>query len=294
MVGDRRCWTLEGSDFQRSAVAIELLPTAQLRRSPRSPPLRPSGPLTVCPLPSVRDFILMRFNLLQRRVVWWPTKAGWALLLLLLACPMLLWAIYGERFLSVTNRQPADILIVEAWIASDGAHAAAAEFTSGKAPYQYIVAVGGLSGERWTKRRWSYVTAVERELRRQGVPAERIITAETADVENQRTQETARTALRAMVKHGLRPKAVNVFTRGAHARRSQMIFTQAFGTHTPVGVVCWSPDQPGVQEWWNSSDCASEFLKETVACGYEFVVHFVPGTVRTLFGMHARDAVQQP
>ena len=64
------------------------------------------------------------------------------------------WFAYGESFLSLTQRLPADVLVVEGWIGRAGIRAAVAEFE--QSGYQYIVATGGLTSGRWEDERASY------------------------------------------------------------------------------------------------------------------------------------------
>ncbi len=50
---------------------------------------------------------------------------------------------HPESFLSVTERSPADVLVVEGWIGREGVRAAGEEFK--QRGYQYVVATGGLT-----------------------------------------------------------------------------------------------------------------------------------------------------
>ena len=58
----------------------------------------------------------MNFQLIHRRTLWWPTWSGWLLLFTIFAFPTVLWWFRGEAFLSLTESQPADVLVVEGWI----------------------------------------------------------------------------------------------------------------------------------------------------------------------------------
>ena len=59
---------------------------------------------------------------------------------------VLLWRV----FLSLTERRPAEILVVEGWIGRDGVRAAATEFERGV--YRYVVTSGGVSNPRGGQR----------------------------------------------------------------------------------------------------------------------------------------------
>lgn len=211
----------------------------------------------------------MTLRLLARRTLWWPTWRGWLVLVLLVAALPIWWFVYGEAFLSVTARVPAKALIVEGWIGRDGVRAAKEEFETGG--YRYLVATGGYTGEGWLDRRWSYAEIVEEELLRLHLPREQLIVAKTSPTDNRRTYESAVAGKEALEQRKVRFLAVNVFTRGPHARRSRLVFSKAFGGSTQVGVISWSP--PGATEgpWWRSSERAREFIGETAGYLYELL-----------------------
>jgi len=204
--------------------------------------------------------------LIARQTVWWPTVWGWCLgLLFVLAC-VLSWMFLAERWLSLTIRVPAKVLVVEGWIGLDGVAAAAREFSQGN--YDVVVGTGGLTGERWNTTRWNYAEMAAKELRRLGIPPDRILTAPAKEVESRRTFEAAVATWRTLHAAGLHPAAINLMTRGPHARRSRIVYARVFGVDTTVGVISWVPASELSTPWWNSSDRASDLLKESA--GYPF------------------------
>ena len=215
----------------------------------------------------------MPLRLVQRRTVWFPTLTGWVLLGVLVIGPLILWWFCGERFLAVTDRRAAEVLIVEGWIDGTGIHAAYAEYRAGG--YKLIVTTGGLTGERWSQRRWNYAVEAEERLLRLGVARDRLIPAPSREAEIQRTFEMAVAARQALQAKGINPTAINVFTRGAHARRSRLIFEKVFGPETPVGIISWKPPYFAEESWWQSSERAEDMVKETV--GYFFELLFNSG-----------------
>ena len=172
----------------------------------------------------------MTVHFFQRRTMWWPTWTGWLALGLLAFVPLLLWWFQGEPFLSATYREPAAVLVVEGWISGEGIRASVLEFKTGD--YRYVVATGGLTGERWNGRRWNYALEAEEQLLRWGIPRDQIILAASRETEVQRTYEMAVSARQALRAQHIEPRAINVFTRGVHARRSRLIFSKVFGRET--------------------------------------------------------------
>jgi hypothetical protein len=191
----------------------------------------------------------------------------------LLAMPAVWWYCYGEAFLSVNQRLPAEVLVVEGWIGPVGIRAAGAEFE--QRGYQYVVASGGLNGEGWNEPGWSYAAAAGRELIRFGVPEDKIIVASSMAIESQRTYESAVAVWRALQARGIHPTKLNVFTLGAHARRSRLVFAKVFRPEAEVGVIAWTPSRYEAVPWWRSSRRSRDLLTETA--GYLFEVVFNSG-----------------
>ena len=72
---------------------------------------------------------------------------------------------------------------------------------------------------------------------------------------------------------GVKPKNLNVFTLGSHARRSLLIFTKVQGPETKVGVIGWAPPDYPTMQYWQSSDRAKELLTETAGFLYEALLN---------------------
>jgi uncharacterized SAM-binding protein YcdF (DUF218 family) len=183
------------------------------------------------------------------------------------------WFARGESFFSLTHRLPADVLVVEGWVGRPGIHAAVAEFE--QHGYQYIVASGGLTSDRWDDERASYAEMAAGEMIRSGVPRERIVVAPAKLAESGRTFESAVAVRRALQAVGIHAKRVNVFTFGSHARRSRLVFAKVDGPGTEVGVISWTPAGYVASPWWRSSERAREMLEETA--GYLYEVLFNSG-----------------
>jgi uncharacterized SAM-binding protein YcdF (DUF218 family) len=208
-----------------------------------------------------------RFRLFERRTIWWPTWLGAFCVILSFAFPAAWWFVYGESFLSLTNRLPAEVLVVEGWIGPNGVRAAASEFRTGG--YRYVVATGSQPDDRgWQKPGWSYAEGAADELAQLGIPADEIIVAPARNAERERTYESAVAVWRKLHSLCINPKSINVFTRGPHARRSRLVFAKVYAQHASIGVVSWVPLTHAHQPWWRSSDRAKQFLTETT--GYLF------------------------
>jgi len=209
----------------------------------------------------------MTAQFFQRRTIWWPTWLGWAGLAFLVGVPCTIWFAAGERFLSRTQRQPADVLVVEGWVGSEGIKAAKAEFLQGG--YHYIVATGALTGNRWDPTRWSAAFEAEQLLLRLGVPREQVILATPQEVKSHRTFASSIAVWDTLQRRGLQPKSVNVFTFGPHAMRSHLVYRKVLPAEIAVGVISWTPSGYNDGAWWQSSNRALDLIKESLGCIFE-------------------------
>jgi hypothetical protein len=209
----------------------------------------------------------MTFRLAQRRTLWWPTGFGWCCICSLLIAGISLWWFGSEAFLASTYRVRPQILVVEGWIGTEGVRSAKDEFESGG--YRYLVTTSGLTENHWGDEHWIYAEMAAKELLRAGIPASQIIVAVPLETENQRTFESASATWRALQARGIMPIDLTVFTLGPHARRSRLVFAKVFGPSTRIGGIGWMPASYSKQSWWESSERASDLVKENAGYLYE-------------------------
>ena len=176
---------------------------------------------------SIGDLIShLKLRFVRRRTLWFPTWLGFLCAASLFAAPVIWWCCYGESFLSLTERQPAEVLVVEGWIGRDGIRAAATEFV--KQGYQYIVATGGVTtAERWDEGGGAMpkepsMNWFDREFQRS-----ELLLPPLAKPSGNVPLPLGIAVWQALHARGLHPKTMNdVFTWGPHARRSRLVFCQ--------------------------------------------------------------------
>lgn len=210
-------------------------------------------------------------RLARRRTVWCPSWLGWFCVAFLLLTPEVWWWRSGESFLSVTQRLPAEVLVVEGWIGRDGIRSAGREFV--EHGYQYIVPTGCMTSGFWEDGFSNYAEMAAGELLRLGVPPDKIVVAPCKETESHRTFQSAVAVQRALEARGIRPKTVNVFTLGPHAMRSVLVFAKVLTPKTNVGVVAWLPSKYKTEPWWRSSERSRELIEETVGYLYEVLLN---------------------
>ena len=211
----------------------------------------------------------MLLRLFRRYTILCPTWTGSLCISSILFIVVAAWFNYGETYLAVTNRAPADILVVEGWIGRNGIRAAVDEFEGGH--YRYIVATGGLTSGGWEDKSASYAEMAAEEMMRLDVPKERIVVATSENTESHRTFASAVSVWRTLRDAGIKPESLNVFTLGPHASRSALVFAKVNSPGPQIGVIGWLPPEYKTEAWWNSSDRSRELLEETVAYFYELL-----------------------
>ena len=215
----------------------------------------------------------LRLRLFRRSTVLCPTWAGSFCIVFVVFLFIAAWFTYGESYLAETHRSQADILVVEGWIGRKGISAAVQEFERGG--YRYIVASGGLTSGLWEGEPESYAQMAASEMMRLGVPQEEIVVATSGNTEKHRTFKSAVAVWRTLRDAGIKPKALNVFTFGPHARRSALVFAKVNAGVAKVGVIAWVPPDYQHERWWHSSERAKQLLEETI--GYIYEVLFNSG-----------------
>ena len=172
-----------------------------------------------------------------------------------------------NHFLSINSAVKAKIMVVEGWIPDYALIGAKNEFE--KNGYTLLIAVGGPLdiGSHLSKYK-SYARLTVRRLEEMGIPERQIAEIETKNVMNDRTYEAAKAVKHWLALSGIETKNINVYTLGAHARRSQLLFKKAFVGKVNVGVISAKDESYDHDNWWRSSSGVRTVLSETVGYIY--------------------------
>ena len=142
----------------------------------------------------------------------------------------------------------ADILIFEGWIAGkDSAlEEAIEEFNRGK--YKFIMTVG-ISDNSSPENDASLAAD---ELIKLGIEKDLVKAVNVPPVQKHKTFSMALASRIWLQNHAINVNAVNVFTFGVHARKSQAVFSQVFEPDIKVGVISATPLHYNPKYWWTS------------------------------------------
>lgn len=87
-------------------------------------------------------------------------------------------------------------------------------------------------------------------------------------VNKDRTYTSAEALRDYLKKAGKLPVRFTLISANAHARRSRMLFQEAFGADATIGIVAIDPEGYDPKHWWSSSEGARTVISETIAYLY--------------------------
>lgn len=209
-------------------------------------------------------------KLIRRREVWLPTLSGWLLLLALLVVATLIVGRGLYPFLAVTEPSGGRILVIEGWMDPYGLDQAVTAFRNGG--YELAVTTGAPM-EKWPQGN-VYSTAAERAaayLQSRGLPPSAVAAAPSPASAQDRTFLAAVMVREWAKRSGIQVRGIDVFSMGAHTRRSRYLYQKAFGPEVKVGAVA-AKHEYADERWWRSAEGAREVLDQAIA--YVWVVLF--------------------
>jgi len=179
-------------------------------------------------------------------------------------------------FLAVTHRVDSKSLVVEGWIHEYAIDAAVKEFRTGS--YTNVFATGGpVEGIGGYVNDFQTAASVGADLlKKDGIPKESLQMVPSRVMARDRTYSSA-VALRDWFRgHNLSVSSFNVVTEGAHARRTRLIFQEAFGKDVKVGIISVPSPDYDAKKWWRSSEGVREVIDEGVAYVYAKFLFWPP------------------
>lgn len=202
--------------------------------------------------------------LVRRRQVWLPTALG--ALVLLAACAALVVAAgrHAHAFLAPTQPSGARVLVVEGWMPARELEQAPELIRSGG--YERVVTSGGpMEAELEPGGPESYAERARIWLLRYGVPAEKVASAPAPTADHERTYGNALAVRDWLARNAPEVDAIDVFSSGAHCRRSWLLYREAFGSTVRVGIVAARPMEYDPERWWRTSAGTKTVLEELIA-----------------------------
>jgi len=171
-------------------------------------------------------------------------------------------------FLAQTDRLPTDTLVVEGWINRYAIRGAVKEFKIGS--YRRIFTTGGPENGSggYVNDFQTSASASADELVKFGLSREFIQMVPSHVIGRDRTYSSA-VALREWLRaHHFELQSINVVTEDAHARRTRLLFQEAFGDSVKVGIISIANPDYDPKRWWRYSEGVREAISESTSYIY--------------------------
>jgi uncharacterized SAM-binding protein YcdF (DUF218 family) len=210
----------------------------------------------------------MMLKIVTRKERWGLSCFGYLLLFLVTASAFVFAFFQVYPFLALTRRVDSKVLVVEGWIQEYAIVEAAKEINSGRYERVFttggpIVGMGGYTNDYNT----SASVGAER-LRGAGVRSD-LLQSVPARVNQRDRTYAAAVALREWTRvHDTPLTSFNVMTETTHARRTLLLYRQAFPKESAIGVIAIAnPDYDG-RHWWQFSEGVRDVISEALAYAY--------------------------
>jgi len=213
-------------------------------------------------------------GLLRRRERWGLSWRGW--LLLALIGLVTGYAVFSnvQAFLATTHRVDTHVLVMEGWIHQYAIRGAADEFYRGG--YKEVYTTGGPengTGEYINDYQTAASVGADI-LKKFGVPEDQVQMAASHVSDRDRTYSSAIALRNWLHDHNVDVRGINVVTESCHARRTRLLFQEAFGNNVPVGVIAVPNPDYNPKYWWHYSDGVREVIGESLAYLYARLFFF--------------------
>jgi hypothetical protein len=208
------------------------------------------------------------WGLVDRRLRWslsWRGRVA-VLLALIGAGFLILHGIYP--FLAVTDRIDTKTMVVEGWMDQTDLVRVADEYRLGR--YQRIFTTGGpVHGMVRSPNEYSTSAHIAAQrLIALGLPAGEIQSVPSYVHERDRTYGAA-VALRDWIRgHNMAVPTFVIVTLSVHSRRSRLLFKEAFGDGTKIGVISLENPDYDATHWWRYSEGVKDIASEVVSYLY--------------------------
>lgn len=157
------------------------------------------------------------------------------------------------------------MIIIEGWLADAELKEAAQSIHPG----QIVITTGGpvIFGQKILHYD-NYADLGAARLVEYGVPAEQIVSIPAPDTQRDRTYVSAQAARKRLEELGLFGKSANLYTIGAHGRRSFLMFRAVFGNDYPLGVMSVEPPAYDLKYWYRHSAGFKHVITEFISWIY--------------------------
>lgn len=208
------------------------------------------------------------FGILARKERWGLSRRGWLIILTGIVVTFYLFLSRVYPFLAVTHRVNTNVMVVEGWVQEYAIRAAVKEFRSNH--YQRVFTTGGpVVGLGGYINDYHTSASVGADLlKKWGLPDERLQMVPSRVMDRDRTYGSAVALRNWFREHDMAMSSINVVTEDTHARRTRLLFQEALGKNTKVGIIAVPNPDYDARRWWRYSDGVREVIGESIAYIY--------------------------
>lgn len=212
----------------------------------------------------------MNCGLIKRRKCWRPTFQGWLLILGVVCLFVFSFLRMLFPFLAVSQPVSAEVLVVEGWVPDYLLHGIEIEFEN--RPYEVLLISGPaiIAGEPFAEY-GDYATLTQAVLLAKGWDAGEIVALSNTNAVVRRTHSSAE-AVKEWLSHAdFDVTGINIFSLGAHARRSRLVYSAVVPSGINVGVIAGKDLRYDGERWLRTYDGFRIVANEAFAYLYERV-----------------------
>lgn len=206
-------------------------------------------------------------GLLRKKECWRFTWQGWLALLILLSAAAAAVVFSLFPFLAVDHPIQGQILIVEGWVPDYSLKEVKSIFE--KNEYQLLVITGNPlpKGEVLSEYK-TFPELTKAILIKTGWDPKKIVTVSSTEVLRDRTYSAALAFRQWNSDPARKFSRVDIYTGGAHARRTRLLYQLALAGQTEVGIIAGRDERYDGRRWWRSSEGFRTVLDEAIAYIY--------------------------
>ena len=200
-------------------------------------------------------------TLYRKHQVYLPTIWGWFFLSVI--CFAVCFLCVRNIYSLLAPNAPVDarMLVVEGWLARTELDQAVQAFKMGN--YTSVATTGGPTD--WPETKYGNFAEMAADyLAQHGVPRELIHAVPAPPSAQERTFLSAVMLRESLLQSGSKVEAINLFSSGAHARRSRLLFRMALGNRVQVGILAAKPDGYAPEAWWRTSTGVESIIFQTI------------------------------
>ena len=203
----------------------------------------------------------MRALFFNKHTVYLPKWWLVIIILVLMVGVTLVCARNIASYLAITQPKHARYLVVEGWQDEYSLKQALELFQT--SDYELLFTTGGPDLRHIVPKYKTYAEQSAAFFVSQGLEQHKLIIISTSASAQDRTFLSAVMVRKWFEKYNISTHAIDVFTQGVHARRTQKLYEMAFNLNSDVGVYASKPVGYSLSAWWDTSAGAKSVITET-------------------------------